>query len=153
MTIKAKVEGKEVTLELKQNEVASAISICEKNGVESVIVMKKPHKGGAIFFINPQKAAACQDRHNFDYSFNVKLSELKKFKPSAEPVKPTDKKDEEIASLKELVKELRNEQAKNEEAVKAAKAKDTEISKLNKELEDAKTEISIQAEELKKVKK
>jgi hypothetical protein len=143
MTIETKLEGKKVSLELNQNEVASAISVCEKNSVEELIAMKRPHKGGALFFIDPKRAAACQDRHKFEHSFTVKLSELKKFKPSEAPAPVKDKKDEEIEGLKDLIAELRKEIEGNEEKVKAfdelskgAEGQAKEIEKLIKIVEE-----------------
>ena len=136
LTIKAKLDGKEVSLELNANEIASAISICEKNSVEEVIAMKRPHKGGALFFTHPGKAAACQDRHNFEHAFTVKLSELKKFKPSDVPAPEVDKRDQAIKDLKALVLELKDSaDPKVLEGLKQSIGdKDAEIELLNEEV-------------------
>jgi chromosome segregation ATPase len=153
LTIETKVDGKKTTLELNANEVASAISICERGGAEEVIIMKKPVKGGALCFINSAHANACQDRHNIEHAFTVKLSELKKFKPSEAPAKKADPKDEEIASLKDEVQTLRDEAEANADKVdgvagleKTIGDKDAEIELL-KEEGDKKTEALTDADE------
>lgn len=76
LRIETKVDGKAVNLSLTEDEVLTGHSICEKNNVETVIVMKK-HNGGALFFINPANANNAQQRHNFKYAFDVDAKDLK----------------------------------------------------------------------------
>ena len=134
MTITSKIDGKDISLVLTQLEVATAISICEKSSIEEVITMKHPHKGGALFFDNPQRAAACQDRHNFAHSFTIKKSALLKFKPGDPPPPPVDKNAEAVEKLKSEVAELRETIADNAKVVEAAGDKDTEIELLKEEV-------------------
>lgn len=76
LKIETKVDDKVVKLELTESEVLTGHSICDKNSLESIIVMKK-HNGGALFFQNEANAANAQQRHGFDYSFDVKAKDLK----------------------------------------------------------------------------
>jgi len=76
-TITATIDKTKVSLELTDQEVNTAIGICENNGVEEVITMKK-HNGAAMFFVNDTNAEACQNRHKFDYSFTISLKDLNK---------------------------------------------------------------------------
>lgn len=75
LDINQKVDGKAVTLSLTEKEVETAVGICTDNSVEDLIIMKK-HNGGALFFVNPQRAYACQERHKFDYAFTIKAKDL-----------------------------------------------------------------------------
>lgn len=76
LKIETKVNDKKVNLELTEEEVLTGYSICEKNSLNSVIVMKK-HNGGAIFFTNESHAANTQQRHKFEYAFDVEMKDLK----------------------------------------------------------------------------
>jgi Holliday junction resolvase len=76
--IETKVNGKKANLELNQSEVESAISICESNNTDDVIIMKK-HNGGALFFTDPRHANQCQERHKFDYAYTVAKTDLSDF--------------------------------------------------------------------------
>lgn len=76
ISISEKVDGKPVKLDLTEDEVLTGHSICVKNNIESVIVMKK-HNGGALFFTNPGNAANTQQRHGFDYAFDIKAKDFK----------------------------------------------------------------------------
>lgn len=77
LTITAKIDSKEAKLTLTEMEVESALSICNVNGTEEVIVMKKVN-GGAIFAVNQRSANSIQERHGFDYAFTVKKDALEK---------------------------------------------------------------------------
>ena len=66
-----KVEGKEVTLNLSDEELHSVMSVMERNSAEKVHLMKKG-KSAPMIFLNERTALACQERHNFEYMFIVK---------------------------------------------------------------------------------
>lgn len=76
LTISGKVDGKVVNLNLTKEDVINGHAICDKNGVEKVIAMKK-EKGAALFFINENSAANAQLRHGFNYAFDVDAKQLK----------------------------------------------------------------------------
>ena len=80
MKVTANVDGKTATLQLTENEVVSGLSICDRAGIESVIVMKK-HNGGALFFTNENHAANAQERQGYDYSFMVEAKDLRENAP------------------------------------------------------------------------
>jgi hypothetical protein len=70
--------GKKAVLELTTKEVDSAVSVCEQNSLDSVIIMKK-HNGGAAFYSNEVAAANAQKRHGYEYAFTVKKADLVKW--------------------------------------------------------------------------
>lgn len=76
LTISGKVDGKTVSINLTREDVLNGHSVCEKNGVEKVIAMKKG-EGAALFFINPANAVNTQNRHGFKYSFDIEAKQLK----------------------------------------------------------------------------
>lgn len=75
LKIEAKVDGKPVSLSLTESEVLTGASICEKNNVESVSVVKK-HNGGALFFLQASNVENYMQRHKVDYSFDVEAKDL-----------------------------------------------------------------------------
>lgn len=76
LKIETKVDGKPVKLELIEEEVLTGHSICERGNLKSITVMKK-HNGGALFFTNEANAANVQQRHGFDYAFDIKAGDFK----------------------------------------------------------------------------
>lgn len=72
---KAKVDGKDVSLELTEKEVEAALSVCEAVATDSVLVMKK-HNGGAAFYTVESNAVNAQERHGYEYMFKIPQEEL-----------------------------------------------------------------------------
>jgi hypothetical protein len=75
MKIESKINGKIAKIELTPKEIESALSICDLQGMEEVIVMKK-HNGSALFFTEQRNANQCQERHKFDYAFTLSKKDL-----------------------------------------------------------------------------
>jgi len=73
---KAKIEGKEISLDLSDMEVQSAVSIIEGNNVKELHILKKSKKDGALFFIEERLAVACQERHKFEFLFSLESKDL-----------------------------------------------------------------------------
>ena len=153
MIITSKLDGKDISLKLTQKEVESAISICEQSSIEEIIVMKFPHKGGALFFTDKVRAAACQDRHRFEHSFTVKLSALKKYDPKAAPAPKVDKGAQALEDLKAEVVKMREENEKGNAAIKLVEDKDTEIEILKEDVVKAGNAATALTKEVEKVNK
>lgn len=76
---KYKVDGERasVSLSLSKNEVETALSICENNGVGVVYAIKKNvPKAKAVFFVSERHATGASIAHKTEIVFPVEKPEL-----------------------------------------------------------------------------
>lgn len=75
LKIVRKSDGKDYAVILTDKEQQTALSVMEKEGIDTVLVLKK-HDGSALFFTNEQNCDNCMARHGFEFALTLEKKEL-----------------------------------------------------------------------------